>query len=218
MPESPRQDLKAHPERFRTSRKLPTGETVVLRLLRADDGPALSRYFQSLSPATRAVYAPHPFDRETAHRLSAELDPAESPRWVAVSTTAAGPVFIAYIIVRLTVGAAEVERYAGYGLSLDPATTCALAPSVADTYQGRGVGTALMEPILRWLGDMGLRFMVLSGGVRAENMRARHLYSRLGFRRVGDFRTRGDVANHDRVLELTSGPPPVARDAGPHSP
>jgi diamine N-acetyltransferase len=221
---SSRQYLLQHPAELRTWVRLPGQETVVVRLLQRDDAPILGRYFLSLSAATRRVYAPHAFDLATAVQLCAQLDPSQTMRFVALSSVetdanagaSAGPgrgpsceddaetdaSVIAYIIVRLTPGAGEVQRYASAGICLDPQTTFYLAPSVADRYQSRGVGSALMQPILSWLRHLGCRRLVLSGGVRAENARAKRFYAKLGFRHVGDFRTQGEVDNHDMVLDL----------------
>jgi diamine N-acetyltransferase len=198
-----RQDLRRQPAALRTWVRLPGRETVVLRLLRADDGPALGSYFLGLSAATRRVYAPHAFDLPTALQLCAELDPAQTLRLVAVSAAeAAGVRIVAYLIVRLTPGAGEVQRYAAAGIDLDPDSTFYLAPSVADDYQSQGVGSALMRPVLYWLRQLGCQRLVLSGGVRAENARARRFYAKLGFRHVGDFQTQGAIDNHDMALDL----------------
>jgi GNAT superfamily N-acetyltransferase len=200
---SSRQELLQQPAEFRTWVCLPGPETVVLRLLRQDDGPALGRYFLGLSDATRRVYAPHAFDLATAAQLCAELDPDQALRFVALSAAGeSGAEVIAYIIVRLIPGSGEVQRYAAVGISLDPESTFYLAPSVADDYQSRGVGSALMRPILHWLRRLGCQQLVLSGGVRAQNARARRFYAKLGFRHVGDFQTQGEVDNHDMVLDL----------------
>jgi GNAT superfamily N-acetyltransferase len=216
MPNTP-DPSRRDPARWRTWLRLPTGQTVVLRLLRPDDAPTLGAYFLSLSAATRRVYAPHPFDLPTAERLCAQLDPTSALRFVAIAHDPARPAqppvpeapanlgqtsIIAYIIIGLTAGASEIQRYAAAGICLDPATTCSLAPSVADAYQSKGVGSVLMEPILCWLRQLGYRQMVLQGGVRAENARAQRFYGKLGFRRVGDFVTQGQVANHDMMLAL----------------
>ena len=178
---------------------------MALRLLRPDDAPALGAYFEGLSAATRRVYAPHAFDMETAARICAESDLEQTLRFVAVSAVAApaAVAIVAYIIVRLTPGPSEVQRYAAAGIDLDPDSTFYLAPSVADDYQSRGAGTSLMEPVLVWLRQLGCQRLVLSGGVRAENARAKRFYTKLGFRRIGDFRTQGDVDNHDMLLDLS---------------
>ena len=47
---------------------------IALRPLVAGDARILGQYFVGLSPETRRRYAPHPFDRETAGRLCAEID------------------------------------------------------------------------------------------------------------------------------------------------
>lgn len=196
------QPATAPSQPFAAQVALPTGEVLQLRLLQATDAPSLGRYFLGLSPATRHVYAPHPFDQPTADQLCASLDPASHLRFVAWSTAGECPRVVAYIIVNRSPGTGDAERYAARGLKLSPTTTCTLAPSVADDYQSRGVGTALMAPILEWLRHHGYRQMVLQGGVRAQNARAQRFYTKLGFRCVGDFQTAGQVNNHDMILDL----------------
>lgn len=73
---------------------------------------------------------------------------------------------------------------------------------MADAYQSRGVGSAMMPSILETVRRLGYRRMVLSGGTRAENHRAIRFYEKNGFRKVGDFKSGGDIDNHDMILEL----------------
>ena len=53
-------------------------------------------------------------------------------------------------------------------------------------YRGRGIGTLLMERGMKEAKDAGFREIRLD--CRESNERAIHLYSRLGFKRVGFFR------------------------------
>lgn len=197
-----RTDLARDPGQLQCTLAVPDAGAATLRLLTAGDAELLADYFMGLSEQTRRLYSPHSFDRSTATRLCAELDRARDLRFVAVATNSGQPAIIAYIIVVLRPRAGELHRYAQYGITLDAQHTCLLAPSVADAYQSRGVGTALMAPILQWIRQLGFRYMVLSGGTRAENYRAIRFYTRLGFRRVGRFRTEPGIDNHDMILEL----------------
>ena len=52
---------------------------------------------------------------------------------------------------------------------------------------------------------IGLKRVILMGGVMAENDIARRVYAKLGFRQLGKFVThqqRGDVLNYDMMIEF----------------
>ncbi|MCC7361049.1 MAG: GNAT family N-acetyltransferase [Anaerolineales bacterium] len=62
-----------------------------------------------------------------------------------------------------------------------------MAPSVADAYQGQGLGRLLMERTIELARRLGRRRMLLLGGAQADNARAIALYRRLGFTAAGRF-------------------------------
>ncbi len=181
---------------------LPDGSAATLRLLAADDVDALGTFFVELGEETRRLYAPHAFDRETAASLCAGPKPEEAWRFVLVASTPVPGRILAYFIIKLGGYASDAQRYAARGLHLDEATTCSLAPSVADDQQSRGIGSTVLGSILAAMATRGYRTMVLQGGVRALNPRAIRFYEKNGFVRVGDFRVR-DLDNHDMMLDLT---------------
>jgi diamine N-acetyltransferase len=178
-----------------------TPEDIFCRLLQRDDAPLLGRYLEGLSEATRQLYAPHGFDQATASRLCAELDYAQTLRFVAEIRGNAGSEFAAYFILGLGLGASERRRYAERGQPLIPETSCWLAPSVADRYQSCGLGSLMLPPILEVARALGRTHMILSGGTQARNARAICFYEKFGFRRMGDFEVR-ELNNHDMLLEL----------------
>jgi GNAT superfamily N-acetyltransferase len=202
MTQITRDGLHTHHQQLCCQLCLPGDEEVALRLLGPGDAPILAEYFLGLSAETRRLYAPHPFDLVTAEKLCATLDVTTQLRFVGVAGKEPDQRIMAYLIVGLTPGESELRRYQDLGLTLDPERTCWLAPSVADRYQSQGVGFLLMQPILDWARQLGYRQMVLSGGTRAENHRAIRFYTKLGFRRLGDFQTEGSVDNHDMMLDL----------------
>ena len=91
-------------------------------------------------------------------------------------------------------------------MALDPDTTCTFAPVVADAYQSRGVGSALIPGVLDAARRLGFHHMVLSGGTRTANHRAIRFYTKAGFRKVGEFETQGQngttIGNQDMILDL----------------
>lgn len=189
--------IVANPALLSCTLSLPTGEELSARVLLASDGERLGRYFAGLSQAIRGVYGPHPLTYEEGLKLCAAIDCAETLRFVAL----AGEQIVAYFILVLCSRESDEGRYAGYGAPLDASLTCTLAPSVADAWLERGLGSALFPHVHRVARRLGFAHMVLMGGVRADNPRAVHFYEKFGFRRVGDFWA-GNTNNYDMVLDL----------------
>lgn len=183
---------------------LSTGERATIRLLQPTDAQKLTAYFRSLSARTRSRYGPHRFDEETAAHICATLDPRSMLRVVA--TVGGGPDerIIAYMLVHRGVRASDGQRYAALGIQLEPDTSGALAPSVADDYQNKGVGSAVMSVLLTMVASVGIRRLVLWDGVIADNHLAQGFYRKWGFQKVGEFET--SVLNYDMVMEVPAVP------------
>ena len=192
-----REAIVADPALLSCTLSLPAGEELSARVLLAADGERLGRYFAALSQAIRGVYGPHPLTYEEGLKLCSAIDYADTLRFVAL----AGEQIVAYFILVLHTRDSDGERYAGYEAPLDAATDCTLAPSVADAWLERGLGSTLFPHVSRVARRLGFARMVLMGGVRADNPRAVHFYKKFGFRRVGDFWA-GNTNNHDMALEL----------------
>ena len=189
--------IDAQPELVSSSEVLASGQRVYFRPLLADQTAELGAYFTGLSQATRGVYGPHPFDQETADGFCSALDSAHTLRMLAWIEEK----IVAYFVVELGVRAGDRRRYDALGLALQDETDCTLAPSVADAYQSQGLGSLMMQHLLGLLPRLGRQRMLLWGGVRADNPRAVHFYTKFGFRRVGDFEA-GGTNNYDMIADL----------------
>jgi GNAT superfamily N-acetyltransferase len=198
MPQLQAADLEKKPHLLDQSIALRDGTTFLVRLHVASDTAALGRYFEGLSEATRRVYGPHPFTAEQAHIFCREIDYSHTLRLVAETAT---NEFAAYFILRLGVLDQDAQRYAEYGHPLSPDTDCSLAPSVADVYQERGLGSALFPVLTAAARRLGRQRIVLWGGVRADNPRAEHFYRKLGFVEYGQFEA-GGRNNYSIILDL----------------
>jgi len=189
-----------------SSISLRDGQTAAVRPLEPTDVDALATYFEGLSARTRGFYGPHPFDRATAQKLCAGIDLAHTARFVAVlSDGRPEAMIVAYMILTRDISQKDAARYAAYGQPLDLAACASFAPSVADAYQEQGLGTAMARHVIAWAEEMGLRQVLLMGGVQARNEHGRRLYVRLGFRVVGEFDVRRDgevLDNYDMMLDL----------------
>ncbi|MFH1086031.1 MAG: GNAT family N-acetyltransferase [Chloroflexota bacterium] len=177
------------------------GRTATVRPLRADDAERLADYFTRFSEGSRRYYGPHAFDRVTAERLCANLGPDDGIRFVATLGEGDAEQIIAYMILTPKIGDGDRQRY---GDALDDGRCACLAPSVADAFQSQGLGTQMGQHVLASARRLGLRQVILMGGVVAKNERARRLYERLGFRRVREFTTHGQetLLNYDMVIDL----------------
>ena len=184
-----------------TSITLRDGRTAMVRALRPEDSELLVSYFEGFSDASRRYYGPHAFDRETAERLCAEIDEAQEIRFIAILGEESDAEMIGYMILTRKISESDQKRY---GNSLDLARCACLAPSIADAYQSQGIGTQMAEHVIARAQAIGLRQVILMGGVVAKNERARRLYESLGFRHVRDFCTQGKetLLNHDMIIEF----------------
>lgn len=168
-------------------------ETLQFSLFQSTDLPLLLAYFEHLSPATRKRFGPHPFDAGSIARFYA--DPFVVWGFVAKNE---GEI-IAYAVVKRGGLEHEKPRLHGYGLAVHPLQDCAFAPSVADAWQGKGIGVDFFHFIRNELYQKGIKRIVLWGGVQADNEPALRFYAKLGFQRLGYFEYEG--GNWDMCLE-----------------
>ena len=165
-----------------------------LRHLRPADAEALAEYFTGLSFATRMLFAPHPFDGQTAYRLAAESSQGHL-RYIAVEKSSPRRI-CAYFLLIPDVGDGAMGRMP----DLPREQSCSVAPSVRDDRQNSGLGSELMRFVLDVARGLGRTRVILSGGVQERNTRAVRFYEKHGFANVGEFETR--INNYDMVLEL----------------
>ncbi len=105
------------PPALRATLALRSGGGATLRCLRDDDADRLGAYFARLSPRTRDLYGPHPFDQETAERLCLETRAdTEVVRFVATVPERDGARIIAYFIVGLRIVGDFQTRKACYDM------------------------------------------------------------------------------------------------------
>lgn len=163
--------------------------------LQSPDLPALLDYLQQLSPATRKRFGPHPFDEVAILRFYS--NPFEI--WGFLAKSAETGAIVAYAPVKRGYLEHDRPRLEGYGLSLSQHTDCTFAPSVADEWQGQGLGGQLFNFIQTELQARGIRRVILWGGVQASNAAALRFYEKMGFRIWGGFEYEG--GNWDMVKE-----------------
>ena len=160
-----------------------------------EDTDMLLVYLQKLGELTRQRFSPHPFDRQSIIDLYA--DPELNTAFIAFDPSSCE--IIAYAVLRKGIPGHDLERLCSYGILPDHKTDCIFAPSVADERQGTGIGQKMFEYICQEVKFMGIRRIILWGGVQCSNNRAVQYYIKNGFRVLGRFDYNG--CNYDMIRE-----------------
>jgi diamine N-acetyltransferase len=154
----------------------------------------LVKYLQQLSPETKSRFGPHPFQKEAIQEFY-----TSSTKYTGyVATYAENNSIIAYSIVKHGHLEHDRNRLTSYGLTLHENTDCTFAPSVADGWQGLGVGNAMLQFIISDLKIRGIDRIILWGGVQGDNQKAVNYYLKNGFTILGQFTHHGE--NYDMCM------------------
>jgi len=170
-------------------------ETIYFEWFRSSDLAGLVDYLAHLSPTTRQRFGPHPFDEAAILRFYS--DPFDV--WGFLAKSAETGAIVAYAPVKRGYLEHDRPRLEAYGLSLSQHMDCTFAPSVADDWQGQGLGGQLFNFIQTELQARGIRRVILWGGVQTSNADALRFYGKMGFRVLGGFEYEG--GNWDMVKE-----------------
>ncbi len=168
----------------------------IIQLVAKTDAQEISNYLQRLSAATKKRFAPHPDDSNAIEDLY-----LSSKHFIGyIVRTANDQQIIAYAIVKIGCIEHDLPRLASYRLQLNPFSDCSFAPSIADEWQGKGIGNILLNYIKNDLTTKGIRRIFLWGGVQKSNEGALKYYKRNGFYILGEFSFQ--VVNIDMLLTL----------------
>ncbi|MBS4065490.1 MAG: GNAT family N-acetyltransferase [Chitinophagaceae bacterium] len=171
------------------------GSSIQLQYFTQDQVSTLSNYLHQLSPATKQRFAPHGFDEQDILQLY------QHPSSVVgfTATEALSTQIIAYAIINLNLPEYEALRLRNYGIEVNEHDAL-FAPSVADAWQGAGVGTIMLQYIKEAVKKFGVKRLFLWGGVQSSNEQALRYYQKQGFEQLGSFEYNGQ--NEDMMLLL----------------
>ncbi|MCS7253357.1 MAG: GNAT family N-acetyltransferase [Armatimonadota bacterium] len=144
---------------------LRNGLVVMVRKLRRTDGESFYKFMCNLSPYSRSMFHPHPFDKQAAERAAADADSPNSCRLVATYSD-------------------EIIAYACWTHHIFRSHFPIVSIAVADAFQNQGLGRQLMKILIEIAKRRAKRGLELD--VYKENTRAIHLYESLGFKRIGE--------------------------------
>ncbi len=157
----------------------------------------LDKYLNNLSVVTLSRFAPHSFDLPTIRQFYLP----ENHHTGFIIEHIFTQTIVAYAIIKYGYVRRDEQRLKSYDLDLYPETDCTFAPSIADDWQGKGIGKMLFQHIKEEMQKKGMKRMILWGGVQTSNEKAVTFYQKLGFNKIGNFENKG-IDNYDMVFEL----------------
>lgn len=153
-------------------------------------------YLENLNPDSKQRFGPHAYTLQAIHEKF--NDPGQFKMFIAIHTETKR--IVAYTIAKFGWLEFDANRLLCHGLKPE-VSDCTVAPSVADHWQGKGLGTAFFNHIIdRLKQDHQVNRIILWGGVQADNTKALDFYNKLGFRELGSFDHKGK--NFDMILNL----------------
>jgi GNAT superfamily N-acetyltransferase len=170
-------------------------KTVQIQTFSTTQTSRLVEYFEKLSILSKQRFAPHGFNEHDILQIF------QHPSTFIAFTVSELNLhqIIAYAIVNLKIPEDEANRFRNYGLHINQHDAL-FAPSVADAWQGTGVGTHLLTFSKDYLKKFGVKRLLLWGGVQSSNEQAKKYYLKQDFQYLGSFEHNG--LNEDMILEF----------------
>ncbi len=175
--------------------KLINIEDIHFQRLNTEQYQLLVNYLDGLSDESKSRFGPHAFT------LDAIQDLANNDGFcLFVAIHPDSDQIIAYTILKKGWIDYESPRLSSYGL-IESINDTTIAPSVADQWQSKGLGTRFFKYVLNELKINGqIERIFLWGGVQNSNVKAIQFYTKLGFKMLGEFEYHG--MNTDMVLDI----------------
>lgn len=158
---------------------------IIFRTLSEPDLGQLVDFLSKLSSTSRNRFGPHGYDCESVEYFY------QDDRNIGILGFSENHKLIAYAILRKGFLDHDRPRLEGYGLTLNQETDATYAPSIADAWQGKGIGYELFAFAEKLARSRGVKRIILWGGVQSSNERAVKHYQRIGFRSLGGFEYHG---------------------------
>lgn len=165
-----------------------------IKRLTSEDFESLSQYLVELSDETKGRFGPHGYD------LASLQDHYADQHSLGFLLMDQAGLILGYSAVYQGFLEHDRERLSAYGLKLSHHTDATFAPSIADPFQGKGLGKKMFHEIVRQLRLTGISRLILWGGVQLANPHAVNYYRKLGFSTIGQFEYHG--WNFDMVYEF----------------
>ena len=169
---------------------------ITIRKWEKQDLPHLYQYLVHLGSITKSRFGPHPFDQGILEQL---FDQGDHIGMLVIDNPST--YIIGYALIKQGFLTHDAERLKSYGLQLSHTTDATYAPSLADEWQGKGIGKLIWQSTIALLQQKGIRRVILWGGVQQANERAVAYYHRLGFVTLGTF-SLNSLQNLDMICSI----------------
>lgn len=173
------------------------GHDIQVRRMEQKDLAALVAYYDSLQESTRKTFCPHAFTTASLEQIYRPLAPFLG--FIAFSKEQ--QQIIGYAVLRIGLLEHDLPRLQQYLVRPGPVLDFTYAPSVADAWQGSGLGTVMLGHITSSIYTGTPIRLVLWGGVQASNTTAIRFYRKNGFTFLSEFSHNGQ--NFDMALIIT---------------
>ncbi|WP_329436829.1 GNAT family N-acetyltransferase [Streptomyces sp. NBC_01280] len=194
-------DIAGDPLVLTSRLRLRHGAKAVLRPLVHADAERLAGFLDGLSPESRRLSTFDGYDLAAARELCDAIARYDKLRLVLEDESSERIVGLFELSLALTAG--DIARYRAAGIRLTERTDCRFGPTLADAYQGGGVGSLVLPLVLEAVRRLGRARVILWGGVLADNARALRCYEKNGFQLVGRFTGPDGTSSLDMILSLT---------------
>ncbi len=166
-PGASRLAIRPYPRRLEEPFPMPNGKTLLLRPILPEDAPQLDTLVAHMSPQSMRMRFFSSI-KELPSYIRARLTQIDYEREMALAVVSAG-------------APGKAEIFAVVRITADPDNdTAEFAIALRDELAGQGIGTRLMERMIAYATDRGIRQMI--GVVLMENVAMIDICRRLGFR------------------------------------
>src|SRR5258708_724000 len=165
LPDSSSHWLHSYPAQLPQTWTLPSGQSLVVRPVRHDDGERELAFVSALSLKSR-------YQRWLSGGVNV------TPEWIAFMTRIDYRRHMAFAV---TMAGDRTEQFVGVGRYVvdSPGSSAEVALVLADAWQGKGLGRRLLETLLEHAASAGIREAV--GLVLAENVAMLSVARSMGF-------------------------------------
>lgn len=170
--------------------------SITCRQWQESDLSNLLLYLHHLKAETQDRFGPHPFTREALDHLYHHPD---YKGFVLIENNST--YIIGYAIVKMGFLEHDHPRLLGYHFQPDHISDATYAPSLADDWQGKGIGNLLWDTVKAYLQHSNKKRVILWGGVQTNNTIAVKYYQKNNFIPIGSYTYNGKE-NIDMICTL----------------